>query len=66
LNPGDKKDSLGLEQMSRFNMEGQQVATNTIIAPVEKIVYVNSNDSSVPTTNKVGNNYVNNMIEMVS
>jgi murein DD-endopeptidase MepM/ murein hydrolase activator NlpD len=66
LNPGDKKDSLGLEQMSRFNMEGQQVATNTIITPLEKLVYVNSNDAPVPNHNKVGSKFVDNMIQMVS
>ena len=66
LNLSDKKDSLVLEEMSRTDLGGQQVATNTIIAPIEKVIYLSSNDNSIPNNNKVGMKYVDNMIEMVS
>ena len=66
LNPSDKKDSLALEQMSRVEMDGQQVATKTIIAPMEKIVYVSVDNSFTQNTPKTGNKFVDNMIQMVS
>lgn len=61
----EKNNSSSLENMSRLEQGVQQVATNTIITPVEKIVYVGV-DNSMNNKKNVGIKYLDNMIEMVT